>query len=453
MVRLAPWTWILIGTVGIAVTRDARAVAPEHALSLGYTNAGRLVGGKPFRETTFITRTPAHSKSKVRWATPELLSVLNRAARTVARKFPGSVLEIGELSSREGGRIASHLSHQNGRDADVSFYFVDTAGDPVRVPKFMRCDPRGEGRDDPTVRFDEKRNWAFVRALLEDSESEVRQIFIYAPLRARLLAYAAKVGAPLKLRAKAAAAMMQPINALPHDDHFHIRISCPADQVELGCADLPLWRAPGSPDEFGPELLAEAPPMADALPHAFPLEAWGPLSRLWSAEHGVCHRVDPACSVAGDGAVCEDWSVLRGPAPLPLPPPPDEMGTPGEPLCSSIAFELASVEPAYCGPAAEPITQCTMPATGAGFRQAAVAPAVDSDPRAKNASQPFFGPLEFARSPAIAGHAFPCAMPASWLDCTPDDPPNACELPMAVLSGEPSVDPSARLRPDISALQ
>src|SRR5262249_9817019 len=191
---------------------------------LGYPNSGSLSGGAIFRETTYMVRLPSHADSHVRWALPGLLSVLDRASRIVGHKFPGSVLEVGELSRKSGGRIPSHLSHQNGRDADVAFYLVDLDGEPIRAPRYLRFEASGDCHDDPTVRFDLKRNWAFVRAVLQDPKYEVRQIFVYAPLRARLLAYAAKVGAPLEIRTKAAAAMMQPGNALPHDDHFHIRI-------------------------------------------------------------------------------------------------------------------------------------------------------------------------------------------------------------------------------------
>jgi murein endopeptidase len=299
--------------VALAIVGQNAAAAPEKTttseegpLSFGFTNSGRLVGGRLFRETPFMTRVQHHRKSKVSWALPNLLTVLNRAARAVARKFPGSVLEIGELSRKDGGRITSHLSHQSGRDADVGFYLTDLDGTPIRAPRFLRCDGRGDGRDDPTIRFDDQRNWEFVRALLEDPNEEVRQIFIYAPLRARLLAHAAKVKAPRQIRAKAAAAMMQPINALPHDDHFHIRISCPMDQLERGCADLPLWRAPGSPDEFGPEFLAGEPRVRWSTPMGgVPLENWGGMGKLWSVERAVCDAGSLACSDAV-GLRCED---------------------------------------------------------------------------------------------------------------------------------------------------
>src|SRR5688572_23502283 len=132
-----------------AAASDKATTSDEGPLSFGYTNSGRLIGGRLFRDTPFMTRVQHHRKSKVSWALPNLLTALNRAARAVARKFPGSVLEIGELSRKDGGRITSHLSHQSGRDADVGFYLTDLDGTPIRAPRFLRCDGRGDGRDDP----------------------------------------------------------------------------------------------------------------------------------------------------------------------------------------------------------------------------------------------------------------------------------------------------------------
>ena len=344
-----PFSILITACVALAATTPSAQAAPtdkstsdEAPLSLGFTNSGKLVGGRQFRDTPFMTRVHVHRKSKVSWALPNLLSVLNRAARVVARKFPGSMLEIGELSRKDGGRITSHLSHQSGRDADVSFYLTDLDGAPIRAPRFLRCDGRGDGRDDPTIRFDDQRNWEFVRALLEDPNEEVRQIFIYAPLRARLLAYAAKVKAPRQLRAKAAAAMMQPVNALPHDDHFHIRISCPLDQLERGCADLPMWRAPGSPDEFGPELLAGEPRVRWGTPiRGVPLENWGGMGKLWSTERAVCDAGALTCNDAA-AMVCEHTADAELAAAFPrsifepLPPPATGAGSSPSTLVAAV---------------------------------------------------------------------------------------------------------------------
>jgi penicillin-insensitive murein endopeptidase len=398
-----------------AASPEKQATTDEAPLSLGYTNAGRLVGGRLFRETPFMSRVPVHRKSKVSWALPNLLTVLNRAARVVARKYPGSMLEIGELSRKEGGRITSHLSHQSGRDADVGFYLTDLDGASIQAPRFLRCTGDGDGRDDPTIRFDDQRNWEFVRALLEDPNEEVRQIFIYAPLRARLLAYAAKVKAPRQLRAKAAAAMMQPVNALPHDDHFHIRISCPFDQVERGCADLPLWRAPGSPDEFGPEILAGAPRVRWSTPMSgVPLENWGGMGKLWSVDRAVCDAGDLTCG-GNQGMVCEDLgdaelmaSFPRAMFELAAPPiGPDGAQATGAPRVAAIGSLPADAF------------------SDEGPGVAGEAPAAINAPQGND----HLGVIDAARA-------------ANPVACASFEEPNACESPMAALAPSTPADPA-----------
>ena len=69
-------------------------------------------------------------------------------------------------------------------------------------------------------------------------------VFVATPLRARLLSYAERVGAPPALRLKAAELMQQPHGTLPHDGHFHLRISCPVHMT--GCVDNPASRPPRS---------------------------------------------------------------------------------------------------------------------------------------------------------------------------------------------------------------
>jgi penicillin-insensitive murein endopeptidase len=392
----------------------------EPPLSLGYTNSGRLVGGRLFRETPFMTRLQVHRKSKVSWALPNLLTVLSRAARVVARKFPGSVLDIGELSRKDGGRITSHLSHQSGRDADVGFYLTDLDGAPIRAPRFLRCQGSGDGRDDPTIRFDDQRNWEFVRALLEDPNEEVRQIFIYAPLRARLLAYAAKVKAPRQLRAKAAAAMMQPVNALPHDDHFHIRISCPLDQLERGCADLPLWRAPGSPDEFGPEILAGEPRVRWSTPMiGVPLENWGGMGKLWSVERGVCDAGNLACHGDGQGMLCQDLGDPELMASFPR---------------STFDLVVSPVSPngTTRGAGAAIAANASAPASLPLDAFSDEGPAVAVEPSLAMTTRPAPVPISTAEKTAEAAVATYCSY----------EEPNACESPIALLTPANPGDPA-----------
>jgi penicillin-insensitive murein endopeptidase len=220
---------------------------------------------------------------RANFATEELVGAVVRASREVDRSAPGGVAAIGDLSRRAGGGSAEHKSHQSGRDVDVFFYGVDREGRPVLPGDAMfhfatdgravRWSPphgvRAPAVSVPAVRFDARRNWAFVRALLSDPESEVQWIFIHRALAAALLQEATKEGEDPALVARASFIMKQPSDAEVHDDHMHVRLYCaPADR-RLGCVDkgpvrwwkkmwkymsVPYGRPP--PDSVGADALA-----------------------------------------------------------------------------------------------------------------------------------------------------------------------------------------------------
>lgn len=227
---------------GTAAEADER-----RPLSKGAPNRGRLTGAVRLRSSRHVkVREGARA-----WGLPVLVKALRRAAFQVAKKHGDSALLVGDLSARTGGALDGHNSHQTGRDADVGFYVVNSKGRTLRADRFVAFDDKGNAIGLPGARFDDKRNWALVEALLQDRHAKVRYLFVTDALRARLLAYAAKKRAPAELRARAAAAMMSPRDADLHNDHFHIRIACPASMrgacVEESVA-RPACAAPAAAD-------------------------------------------------------------------------------------------------------------------------------------------------------------------------------------------------------------
>ena len=221
------------------------AAATEHpslsyGRSIGSPTEGRLVGGKHLDETSYLRILPADAAGDVRWGLAPLVDMIDHAARAVRRQFPGTITSVGHLSREGGGEIDRHRSHESGRDADVGF-FISTADGRQLLP--THCVPfRSDGAAPgwPGATFDDARNWALLAALLGDPDGRVTHVFVASPLRARLLAFAERVGAPGPLRLRAAEVMQQPHGALPHDDHFHIRIACPAGMS--GCVENPAPR-------------------------------------------------------------------------------------------------------------------------------------------------------------------------------------------------------------------
>ncbi len=213
---------------GAAHGRPSAARKGPAPQSIGAPNSGKLVGAARLRGTRHLEPRPGtHS-----WGLPVLVDLLRRAAGDVAARHKGSVLLVGDLSAAGGGPLSGHKSHQSGRDADVGFFVANSKGKPVQVHRFLAFDGDGKARSGPAwARFDDARNWALVEALFKEERREgvaVRFLFVSSDLKARLLAYAAKKGAHKETIDRAAAAMLSPEHVDVHDDHFHVRLRCPA---------------------------------------------------------------------------------------------------------------------------------------------------------------------------------------------------------------------------------
>jgi penicillin-insensitive murein endopeptidase len=228
------------GGTRMAVRSSLGPAALRFGLSLGSPTEGHLIGGAHLVPTEYLRIEPADTAGDVRWGLEPLVGMLDRAGRAVRRQHPGTVLSVGHLSREGGGDIEQHRSHESGRDADVAFYVRGAAGRQLLSPHFVAFRADGTAPTWPGAYFDDARNWTLVSSLVGDPEAHVTHLFVASPLRARLLAYAEHAGAPQAIRMRAAELMQQPHGVLPHDDHFHVRIGCPAHMS--GCVENPTLR-------------------------------------------------------------------------------------------------------------------------------------------------------------------------------------------------------------------
>ncbi len=204
---------------------------------------GWLVGGVPLPLAGPGFRFDPHRDLRRRFGTVEVVQALVRAAGAVHATHPGGELTVNDIAMPAGGEIAGHASHRNGRDVDVLFYLVDTDGQPF-PSKLIPIEPDGTGADyrdlsraddDIPVKLDVERTWAFVAALLGDAQAHINRIFVVEHVRAALLAHAEAIGAPATVVERFGHVTCQP--GFPHDDHFHIRFYCAADDIAHGCED------------------------------------------------------------------------------------------------------------------------------------------------------------------------------------------------------------------------
>ena len=227
-------------------------------------------------------------------------------------EFPDAVLSVGHLSRRGGGDIDRHASHESGRDADLSFYIRDQLHRPLYSDHMVSFRGDGTAPSWPGAFFDDARNWALVSAIAEEEHARVTYVFVAGPLRARLLAYAARSGASVAIRNRAAELMVQPRGSLPHDDHFHVRIGCPAGMT--ACIELPT-RARAT------HVLARrhggAQPLASSKERA-------PVANL-APKHSQAHAVEPA--------------GRKLPTVEPAGPRPEEVVPQGVPVITVVPFD------------------------------------------------------------------------------------------------------------------
>jgi penicillin-insensitive murein endopeptidase len=201
------------------------------SLSGGYPNEGWQLRGKRLRPTHDL-RVREPSRERV-YGHPALVLMLGRSAHDVATAAPGSVLLVGDLSSKEGGPLPGHRSHQSGRDADVAFYVTDLHGKPLRSTEYVAFDGDGHSKDGRPLLFDDERNWLLVQSWARDRRAGLSHIFVSWPLRERLLKYARSKPRFAPYVLQATALLKQPEKGEAHDDHFHVRITCPKEEEEI----------------------------------------------------------------------------------------------------------------------------------------------------------------------------------------------------------------------------
>jgi murein endopeptidase len=194
-----------------AVTTDLASLG---AMSVGTPNAGGLVNGVQASASPLYSLVSPGSA----WGTQETIDYLNTAIRAVHDQFADTPpLALGDIGARHGGPLRPHISHQAGRDLDISFYYKDGT----------RWYARGT-RDN----LDFPRLWALVRALIEKTDIDL--ILLDHGLQEPLKEYALTIGEDptwLSQIFQGKGASRAIIRHAPgHATHLHLRFWSPLAQ-------------------------------------------------------------------------------------------------------------------------------------------------------------------------------------------------------------------------------
>ncbi|MEI7796276.1 MAG: penicillin-insensitive murein endopeptidase [Methylococcaceae bacterium] len=171
---------------------------------------------------------------------PNLIQFIQNLGQTVATEHASNLL-IGDLGQRHGGRTPSgHRSHQNGLDVDIWFSLstantlTDHERETLSAPSMLASSEKIELKRWTT---------AHEQVLLSAAQlPDVERIFVNPIIKRELCKHA-------QPNQRAALRKIRPW--WKHDDHFHVRLSCPKDNPHCehqeplpsgdGCGDDLAW--------------------------------------------------------------------------------------------------------------------------------------------------------------------------------------------------------------------
>ena len=154
------------------------------------------------------------------WGTPELIKLIKQCGlyyrRYFSRKY--SPIPIGDLSSRKGGPLKSHKSHQSGRDVDVGFMRKK----PLSKGYFKNTSPR---------QMNMYAQWVVLKCYLDSPKTQM--VFIERSLVRALKKYVKRIYKKRKKKLKKYLSFFpggKNKRIYPdkvHKSHMHVRIHCP----------------------------------------------------------------------------------------------------------------------------------------------------------------------------------------------------------------------------------
>ena len=206
--------------VGQKLVLEVNRFSGQTGVSRGLANNGNLAGGIQLPPGPgYIVRNPNRS-----YGTALTVGIIMDAMANYARKFPkGPRFAIGDLSAEKGGRLVPHLSHQSGRDADISYVSKGNK----EIAGFVRMNASN---------FDAEKNWHLLEYFIKTGK--VQYIFVDYDLQKLLYEQAKKQGyTDSQLKdliqypngRKSYHAIIR--HAKGHADHSHVRFVCASTDV------------------------------------------------------------------------------------------------------------------------------------------------------------------------------------------------------------------------------
>ena len=204
---------------GVVVYKADGAAKSE---SVGVPSNGSLEGGVPMVDG------PGRVMKMIGWksfATANTVAVLDGVLRQWAKTGHKQPVIVGNMSSRNGGRLQPHSTHQSGRDVDLGYPQILPAGEELNW-RVMN-----------SRNLDAKENWALLSTLVQTGQVEV--IYIDREIQKLLYEYAVKQNLMSKSALKRWMEYPSPTGSgnpviqhvKGHVDHMHVRFECQSHET------------------------------------------------------------------------------------------------------------------------------------------------------------------------------------------------------------------------------
>lgn len=241
--------------------------------SIGSPALGCLAGGVALPldgEGYHVLRPQRHRY----YGQPVLLQTITALARQMAQRGHGAIL-VGDMSQPRGGRMSfGHASHQNGLDVDIWLKMVNGPLDPAERAEPTPVSMVASGAQEATPGLWGQAQEDLVH--LAAQEASVARIFVNPAIKATLCQRFSPSG---EGASPAWLSKVRPWRG--HDEHIHVRLSCPPSNKDCvdqdpppagnGCgAELASWFAAPPPPVVAvtTPVVAKPAPSSPVLPKA-----------------------------------------------------------------------------------------------------------------------------------------------------------------------------------------
>lgn len=206
------------------------------SFSIGDTRDGYLINGQPLPMASLsIRQLPVQYERGLTYATPQFIKLLTDTAKTMQKKYPGTIMYMGNMSAREGGDIPYSVSHNSGRDGDIAFYYLDENGKFAHPDNLYKVNKHLQARTKSGIlTFDLEKNTTLIETLITHPKIDVQFIFLAKYIRTAIHKELIRRGASEELLERFEKIV---IIQAAHNDHFHVRTYCADTDICAGCID------------------------------------------------------------------------------------------------------------------------------------------------------------------------------------------------------------------------